>query len=229
MALRRLTDLTDTEKYTVHLGHDTPKVAAVLPTLSNCTVQFQAGLGGLLGSASKLEFYWEDVKAIHCDTIQTYAGANPARVFYQCTLLVADGKKPLTVQCATAVNLDRFVSAVEYWLKASGKSEAPVTGIPYINQGVKLDMTGKVTTLLAESPADKAGTKITDMVWSLEQDTHQAQRPADLEAALQSLTPGSHALYLVNQADWTKAQNMINFSHNYSFTPTRRKVSLIVP
>jgi hypothetical protein len=221
MASRRLEDLTDSEKYLVRLGQDKRKLLTITPSASNCVLTFQPGL---LGEVSKIEIYWEDVRALHINQVES--GSN---VIFQLALFVVDGKKPLIIQTNSAANLERLVSALEFDLKNARGNAAPVAGLPYLNQGLRLDSTGLMITLWTGSPMDKADAKAGEHAWSINQNTKQQQKKTDLETALQALTPGAYDFYVVTQADWAKAIHDRDYNHSYSFNPARVKVSLQVP
>ena len=222
MATRRLEDLQDSEKYTVRLGQDQEKVLNIVMTASNCVLTTQSGLVGLLGDTSKIEIYWEDVKEIHASEIHS------TKSFYKCSLLATGLKKPLTVQCATAENLERLISALEFKLKTSRGTIAPIVAMPYLNQGLRLDKNGVVTTLWADSPMDKAGLVLGDHVWSLEKNTEFQQSKIELEAGLQSLTASPHLLYKVGAAGWKRASDDMRTNGFDSIKPLRRTVKFEV-
>jgi hypothetical protein len=226
MASRRLADISDGEKYSVRLGADKRKVLTIVTSASNCVLTFQPDL---LGGAAKMEIYWEDVQALHVNVIQAVRPLGAPSKLYQLALFVSDGKKPLIVQTNGASNLERLVSALEFDLKNSRGSYAPITGLPYLNQGLRLGGEGKITTLWAGSPADKAGVKLGEYAWSLDQNTKQQQPLANLENGLRSLASGTYDFYVVTGAEWAKAVNNRDYNHSYSFNPARQKVALSVP
>ena len=128
MADRRLADMQDSEKYTVFWGHDRQRMQSASPNPSGLSLGFAGTFGNLLGDNSKCEFYWEDVKAIHCSQIDV--ASNAPKGFYQCTLLVSGLKRPLTFQ-SSADGIRHLVSAVEFKIRSTtGGKNAPIAGIP---------------------------------------------------------------------------------------------------
>ncbi len=225
MGTRRTEDLANPEKYTLMVGHDRQKIQSVSPSLSGLTLTYgdSLGLGGLMGGPSKMELYWEDIKAIHCDEIKT-----GAKVLYQCGLVVNGLNHPFTVQCATGDGLRHLVSALEFWIRAATKGkEAPIAGLPYLTQGLRMDEAGKILLLWAGSPADLAALRLGDVIWSLDSDA-KAPQGKPLEAALETLTPGRHDLYVVAADDWGNGPPPRNFRNAPNFNPKRRKVELLI-
>ena len=146
---------------------------------------------------------------------------------YQLTLLAKGLKKPITVQCANPEDLERLATALEFKLKTSrGATSRPSRPCPYLNQGLRLDKDGVVTTVWADSPIDKAGLVLGDHIWSLEKNTESPQSKADLEAGLQSLTPGPHTLYKVTAAGWKRALADMRAYQFDTIRPLRRTVHL---
>jgi hypothetical protein len=229
MSARRLADLSDMEKYSLWLGHDKQTIQAVVLSSTDMAVTYQSGLVGLLGGKSTLDFYWEDVKAIHCDEV--VAGKDPlhSRQFYLFSLIL-DGKRPFTVQCATTEDMEHLLSAFEFYLKTYRHGNQPpvsIGALPYLYQGLRLSDQGEITLIWADSPAEKAGLKCGDWLWSLEKNVENQQRRADLETGLQSLTPGAHPLYIVTPKNWRKAQDDVD--RNHSFNPILTKVMFVSP
>jgi hypothetical protein len=229
------------------VGHDKKSIVSASPNPSGLTLAFQGGLsiggisGGLLGDAPKngLEFYWIDVKAIHCNGIGGVTDQN--QMLNQSTWVLPSPRKPITVRAATAEDLKRLVLAMEYFIRAAnGGHGAPISGLPYINQGVILGGWNEVKVLWAGSPAEKAGVVLGGRLWSLERDaTRQSGRNA-MEKALQTLAPGKHILFGVASADWDKAQGAkiqkykmsnsnISVEVPVDFNPIRQQLELIVP
>ena len=205
----------------------------------------------LFMSDQSIEFYWEDVKAIHCDEIEIGSGSNFAlsnrseskgqtstKKIYQMALVVNASKKPFIVQCPTSEGLAHLVSAFEFWIGAGNKGkQAPISGMPYLSQGLRLDSDGKVALLWAGSPCAKAtgdgpgdlAVELGDGIWSLDTDTSQPQGKPNLEEALQSLVPGRHTLYVVAPADWVSRPPANNIRSTRVFNPKRQKMELLVP
>ncbi len=227
MSVKRLGDLQDPERYSLIVGHDKHKVLSVSPAMTGFTLTYGDGLpiGGILGGPSKIEFYWEDVKAIHCDEIKTKTNKR-----YQFGLVVNAMKKPFIVQCATADDLRHLVSAFEFWIKAATKTaEVPLSGMPYLSQGLRLENSGKVALLWADSPVDQAAIELGDGIWSLDGNPQLPQGKTDLEAALDSLTPGKHYIYVATSEDWGNGPKVRYGRNDRPFNPKRQKMELLVP
>jgi hypothetical protein len=80
--------------------------------------------------------------------------------------------------------------------------------------------------LWANSPADKAGVQLGDMVWSLEKNAPLQPERKNLETQLTGLTSGVHSLYIVSPADRDKGLVEMNANHTNNFNPQRHKVVL---
>jgi len=224
---RCLADLPIFKKYSFWRGNERNKVITVVPspTLLTLTYRNADGLGSLLGTATKLDIYWGDVRAIHCNAIETKGD-----MLYQCSLVVADWKIPIAFQCASAGDLERLVSALEFWIKsAQGDKLVPVNGLPYLYQGLTLDDEGLVIVLWANGPADKAGLRLGDGVWSLGQDLRRYPGKSDLETELEALTPGEHSLFMVTPEAWRKGQEDRLAGQPESFQPIRQRIKLVTP
>ena len=246
MAPRVLGDLADPDKYTVFVGHDKKTIVSASPNPSGLTLAFQGGLslgglsGGLLGDAPKngLEIYWVDVKAIHCNGISGVTDQNQA--LYQCSWVLPSPRKPITVRCAGAEDLKRLVLAMEFFIRAAnGGHGAPISGLPYLNQGVILGGWNKVEVLWAGSPVAEAfghatglsnsTLKLGDHLWSLETNTARQSGRDAMEKGLQTLASGKHILFGVASADWDKAQREEKNTATGDFDPLRRQMDLVVP
>jgi hypothetical protein len=204
-AARYIGDLQDGEKYTVKVGHDTHKVLSAIPSSSGLSLAFQGSLGGLLGDNSKLEIYWEDVKAIHCNQVMVFS--DPGKVFYQCTFLAKDLKKPLIIQCSGDANLKRLVTALVFQMQsANGGKTFPLSGIPYLFQGLMLNDSAEVIGLWDQSPADKSGIWLSQKVVNLDKDNYEQQGCDDLVKALDGLNPGQHVLLVDIPAEGSKPE-----------------------
>ncbi len=226
MSVKRLGDLQDPEKYSLIVGHDKQKVLSVSPAMTGFTLTYGGGLPieGILGGPGKIEFYWEDVKAIHCDEIKT-----KAKQLYQLGLVVNGMKRPFLVQCATPEALRHLLSAFEFWIGAATHAHPPISGMPYLSQGLRLDNSGKVAALWADSPADLAALQFGDGIWSLDSDSNQPQGKNYIEGALDSLTPGKHYLYVVTPEDWKGGPLPSNLRMARPFNPKRQRMELLVP
>jgi hypothetical protein len=228
LAVSRLQNLTDPDKYTMKIGNGTQKILSVNATTTNLIINYQStdALGGLNGSI-QMNRFWEDVMMIHVNEIEVQ-GKNP-KVIYQCSLIVSGAKEPLTIQCSTPEDLKHLVSTMEYFIRASRLAhDTALAGMPYPSQGMRLNNQCLVEALWANSPMDKAGVKLGDMIWSLEKDAPLQPERKNLEAALQTLTPGSHALYIVSPANRDKGLVQMNANHTNVFNPKRLKVVLRV-
>lgn len=223
MAESRFTDLGNSQTTFLMQGRDRHKILSAHPDSVNFTLASDAGLGGLLGEKPKLSFYWEDVKALHCDEVDLPSGTT--KVFYQCAILLSSQPQPIVFQCATAQDLEHLVSALEFYVRASGHPEVPIGGLPYPNQGMLMGNQNQVTALWAQSPADSALVNFGDYVWSVKYSDTQ-QNKSDLEAILRELPPGNHSLYVVTPAEWRRA---VADKNAESFNPARRRVELVVP
>jgi S1-C subfamily serine protease len=116
---------------------------------------------------------------------------------------------------------------MEYFIRASRLAhDTALAGMPYPNQGLRLNNQCLVEVLWANSPANQAGLKLGDMVWSLEKDALLQPERKNLEAALQALTSGPHTLYIVSPADRDKGLVQMNQDHTNYFNPKRHKLSL---
>ena len=246
MAPRVLGDLADPDKYTIFVGHDKKTIVSASPNPSGLTLAFQGGLslgglsGGLLGDAPKngLEIYWVDVKAIHCNGISGVTDQNQA--LYQCSWVLPSPRKPITVRCAGAEDLKRLVSAIEFFIRAANDGHgAPISGLPYLNQGVILGGWNKVEVLWAGSPVAEAfghatglsnsTLKLGDHLWSLETNTARQSGRDAMEKGLQTLASGKHILFGVASEDWAKAQREEKNTATGDFDPLRRQMDLVVP
>jgi hypothetical protein len=227
MAVSRLQDLTDPDKYTMKIGRDTQKILSVNATTTNLIINYKStdALGGFVDESGQINRFWEDVIMIHVDEIDVQ-GKNPS-VIYQISLIVSGAKEPLTIQCSTPADLKHLVSTMEYFIRASRLAhDTALAGMPYPNQGLRLNNQCLVEVLWANSPANQAGLKLGDMVWSLEKDALLQPERKNLEAALQALTSGPHTLYIVSPADRDKGLVQMNQDHTNYFNPKRHKLSL---
>ena len=221
MAYHLVMDLQSPDKYTVFCGRDKAAVKTITTGASQITLTMQIGLLSPLTGSSTFNFYWADLKQLHCDVIESGLAKK-----FLCSLVLAESKKPLTIQCDSAVDLERLVSALEFYIRLSGHNAAPLTGLPYLNQGLRLNKDGVVTTLWADSPIAKAGLVLGDVPWSVGTKTDHPQSKAVLEAGLQSLASGSNDLYYVTADGWKRARKASDPNDPDSFRPLRRKVSL---
>jgi hypothetical protein len=256
-AILHLSDLQDSAKYTLCLGHDKQKVLTAVPSSKNLTITFQSGL---FGGVSKMDFDWEEVREIHANEVESVKvestnvksekasgsrppveshglsvpNSSPVGIsqkqeigIYQCSLVMSDSKRPLTVQCATAEDMEKLVSALEFWLKISGRSGAPLGGLPYPTQGLRLNGDAIVTMLWADSPAGKSGINFGDLLWSIDQNEKVQQLKGDLEAGLKFLPPGEHYLYVVTPAEWKRVRDETG-GNQIGSAPVRKQIALVI-
>jgi len=228
LAVSRLQDLTNPDKYTMKMGNGTQKILSVNPTTTTLTVNYKStDPFDLLGGSGPINFFWEDVIMIHVDELDIQ-GKNP-KVIYQCSLIVSGAKYPLTIQCSTPADLKHLVSTMEYFIRASRLAhDTALAGMPYPHQGVRLNNPCLVEVLWANSPVAKAGLKLGDMVWSVEQNAGLAPQQEKLEAQLAALAPGQHPVYIVSPADRDAGLVQMNANHSNNFNPKRQKVVLSV-
>ena len=116
---------------------------------------------------------------------------------------------------------------MEYFIKSAQGKYVPVTGMPYLNQGMVLGDEGKITALWAGSPAEKAQVQIGDHLWSINGGTHQT--PSALEAQLQALPSGNQEIEVVTPKDWDAEVEKENRLHSKQFHPNLSGFELEVP
>ncbi len=189
-------------------------------------------VSNLLGDGSKkgMVYYWEEVKAIHCDEIETLSNSGNTAITYHCSLVMSGPNKRFTVQCATPDDLNHLVSALEFWVRnAQAGKNAPVSGMLYLNQGLLMKDDGQVTALWVDGPAEKSGLLLSDYVWGLDQDADNRTDRNKLEKGLRNLKPGKHFLYVVSPADKSQAEEQALSDTNGNFNPKRARRVLTVP
>ncbi len=254
VAVSRMRDLIDPDKYTMLISGGKQTIKLVSPTNTTLTIDYKStDIFNVLGDdKSPMNFLWEDVKYIHANEIDIetknpsvnangnnngpLAQPNLAPQFvtsaqvYQCSLVVAGSKYPLTIQCAAAADLEHLVSTMQYFIRSSRLAhDTALGGMPYLHQGLMFNNQCVVEKLWADSPADKAGVKLRDMVWSVEQNTGLPPDRKTLETQLGFLASGPHNLFIVSPADRDKAQVEMNANHSNVFNPKRGKVVLSAP
>jgi|GEM_PF-1473591 len=240
MATHRINDLQDEERYSTFIGRDRHRVVSATPNPAGLTLSFQGGLdlgalsgvlsGGLVGGASNngLEIYWEDLKGIHCNKIQTLS--DNLKAIYQCSLMVPGMKKPLIVQCSSADDCERLVSALQFWVRTARKgTNAPMSGLPYPNQGVLLGDGNQVNVTWADSPIDKSGLINGDHIWGVDQNPAKQPGKDETQTALQNLSSGNHTLYAINPGEWEKAHRYTDPRKGTPYHAKLEKVGLSVP
>ncbi len=232
VAVSRMQDITDPDKYTMMIGSSKQIITAVNPTNTTLTIQYKSTdpFGGFLdGSKSPMNFLWEDVKYIHTNEIDILLPNKPARIIYQCSLVVSGSKNPLTLQCASAEDLEHLVSTMQYFIRNSRLGhDTTLAGMPYPHQGLRLNDQCLVEVLWANSPVDKAGLTLGNMVWSLEKNTSLPPDREKLESQLSAMTSGPHDLYIVSPADRDAGLVQMNANHTNNFDPKRQKFVLAI-
>ena len=226
MAVSRLQNLTDPDKYTMMIGASPQKISSVNATTTYLTVSYKSAdtIGGFLNGSGAVTYFWEDMKYIHTDEIDIQGGT-PATVF-QISLITDGAKEPFTVQCSTPENLKHIVSSFEYWIRASSLGrDTALAGMPYLTQGLGFNNDLVVDKLWAKSPMDLAGVALGEHLWSAGKITSEQQNKKELEAGLQSSAP---VLYVVSPEEWNKAQIAVNSHMTNSFRPKLRKVILTI-
>ncbi len=229
LAASRLQNLSDPDKYTMKIGHGTEKILSVTPTNTNLVIAYKSAdaLGGFIDGSGQINFFWEDVKVIHVDEVDVET--KTPSVLYQCSLIVDGAKNPLTIQCSSAEDLEHLVSTMEYFIRSSRLAhDAQPAGLPYPNQGLVLTNDCLADKLWADSPMDKAGIKLGDMIWSADKNAGLQPERKPLETQLSALTSGSHNLFVVSPSDRDKEMIEMNQTHSSNFNPKRRKVLLTI-
>jgi hypothetical protein len=247
VAVSRMQDLIDPDKYTLMIGGSKQIMTSVNPTSTTLTIDYKgADLFNVLGSGNgPIHFLWEDVLYIHANEIDVEA--NTPSVIYQCSLVVSGSKIPLTLQCATAADLEHLVSTMQYFIRNSRLGhDTALAGMPYRLQGMILVDDNQVQKLWADSPAGHAvssietaqpnrvaqlgasqqvaGLALGDHLWSVGFITPKQQERKDLEAGLSTLPV---TLFTASASVWDKA--LIAFhspGQGNPFKPKLRKVTL---
>jgi hypothetical protein len=249
IAGQRLQDLADPDKYTMRRGHETDKVLGVSLLSTNLIIVYKSSdvFDGIAGGSSKASFYWEDVKTIHVNQLESSSAGGGANTIFQCGVIADGTKEPFTIQCGSEGDLKHLVSALEFWIKTAQGHYAPLTGMPYLNQGLVLNNDCVVDKLWADSPAwnagsdmepaqpnrvaqlgasqqVKAGVALGDHLWSIGKVTSERQSRNDLEAGLQSLPI---TLFAASPAEWEKALTAARApGQSTGFRPKLRRVVL---
>jgi hypothetical protein len=248
VAVSRMQNIADPDKYTMMIGSGKQIISSVNPTNTTLTIQYKsADPFGLFGGGNGvMNFLWEDVKYIHANEIETVRSSelgssqlktsnsslltsNSGDVIYQCSLVVSGSKYPLTIQCATAADLEHLVSTMQYFIRHSRLAhDTALGGMPYPNQGLRLNDECLVEVLWANSPADKAGVNLGDMVWSVDKNAQDQPDRKKLETQLGALTSGPHDLYIVSPKDRNAGLVQMNAANSNVFNPKRHKVVLTI-
>ncbi len=173
----------DVDKYSVWYGNErvTVESAPVNP----------AFLALFFKDKGPVEINWNTLKAIHCDEAQVF-GEHTGETLYQCGLVSSGLEKAVEIECTALDDFNNLVSALFFWAK-----NVTPSGLPYLHQGTVFDSQALVKVVWAGSPADKAGLRLNDMVWGLDQDGDRQQKPIAVEKGLDALEAGRHALYVI--------------------------------
>ncbi len=175
--------LQDANKYSICYGNDrvTIESAPVNP----------ASLAFFFKDRGPVEMNWNTLRAVHCDELQAL-GEHMVQTLYQCGLVSSGLEKAIEIECAEPGDFNNLAAAVLYWAK-----DVKPTGLPYVHQGMIPDGSGKAGVLWAGSPAEKAGLRIGDTIWGLDQDGDSQQKPVEVVNQLDVLKPGSHDIYVI--------------------------------
>jgi len=219
MAVSRLQDLIDPDKYTMFIGSSKEKITFITPNNTNLIITYKStDPFDIWGSSGPINIFWEDVLYIHTDAIYSGASVLPSHVarleasqqvapeikpqVYQLSLVSSSSKYALTIQCATAADMSHLASTLEYFIRHSRLGhDTALAALPYPAQGVWLNNDCVVEKLWANSPVDKAGVKLGDHLLSVGKLTSEQQNKNDLEKSLSS----SAVFYAASSADWDKA------------------------
>ena len=237
VAVSRMQDITDPDKYTMLIGNGKQIISSANPTNTTLTIHFKSAdpFGLLGGGDGVINFLWEDVKYIHTNEvdvfpsamasgISSHSGTQPAQIIYQCSLVVSGSKYPLTLQCATSEDLEHLVSTMQYFIRNSRLGhDTAMGGMPYLYQGLVLNNDGVVQKLWADSPMDKAAVTLGDHLWSIGKVTSERQGRSDLEKGLSQLPV---TFFAASPSEWTSALLARNPSQANSFRPKLRKITL---
>jgi hypothetical protein len=224
VAVSRVRDLADPDKYTMKIGKDKQTLLSANVTTTGLTINYKSAdlFGNLTGSGGgQWNVLWEDINAIHVSEI--VSETNEPVTYFQFSAIAEGAKIPFTLQCATTANLQHLVSALEYFIRNSRLGhDAPPGGMPYPDQGLRFTGTENVVSMLwADSPADKAGLALGDRLWSVEKVSNEQQGSGDIEKGLQTLPA---VLFVVSPSDWDKALAAKNTGAAKFLSPKLRKV-----
>jgi ParB/RepB/Spo0J family partition protein len=225
LAVSRMQNLTDPDKYIMMIGGDKQIIQSINTTTSTLTINCKSAdpFGGILGGKGPRNIFFEDVKAIHVSEIFSQKSGAQDAPLYQFSLIEAGAKNPFTIQCHSTEDLEHLVSTMEYFIRHSRLGhDTPLTGMPYPTQGVRLSNDCVVKKLWANSPMDKAKVQLGDHFWSVGKVTSEAQDRKDLEAGLSTLPV---TLFAASPSEWEKAAIGRNLQSN-TIRPRLRKVSL---
>jgi hypothetical protein len=229
LAVSRLQDLTDANKYTMKIGSGIQNISSVNATATNLIVNYKSTDPLALGGSGPINIFWEDVKVIHVNEIDHFSKAGvQTDSAYQFGLVASGAKIPFTIQCASPDDLQHLVSTIEYFIRNSRLGhDTALGGMPYPSQGVILTNDNVVDKLWTDSPMDKAGIQLGDHLWSVGVITPKPQSRNELEAGLASLPV---TLFAASSSVWDKA--LIAFhapGQGNPFKPKLRKMVLAAP
>jgi len=248
LAVTRMQGVMDPDKYTMMIGSDKRIVLGINAGTTTLVIHHKSAdpLNGLSGDG-QTNIVWEDVKAIHITEISpqkdsgisptanavgdgsSHPGTQDTSITYQFGLISDGAKYPFTIQCHSPEDLQHLVSTMEYFIRNSRLGhDTPLTGLPYPNQGLVLTNNCVVEKLWADSPMDKAGVKLGDMIWSTDKNAGLQPERKALETQLSALTSGPHNLFVVSPEDREKGIILMNQTHTSYFNPKRRKITLTV-
>ena len=225
VAVSRMRDLADPDKYTMKIGREKQTLLSANVTTTGLTINYKSpdlfhavtGDGG-----SQWNVLWEDINAIHVSEI--VSETNGPVTYFQISAIADGAKIPFTLQCSTKANLQHLVSALEYFIRNSRLGhDAQPGGLPYPTQGLRLNNNCVVDKLWADSPADKVDLTLGDHVWSVGKISDGQQSRGDIEKGLTS----SAILYVVSPAEWERALAASRVpGQALGFRPKLRKVVL---
>jgi ParB-like chromosome segregation protein Spo0J len=227
LAVTRLQDTMDTDKYTLWIGGGQYKISGITATTTNLIINCKSTdtIGSFFnGGGMTPTLIWEDMLYIHTDEIDI-PGKIPQK-FFHCTLVGEGAKNAITFRCNSADDLKHLVSALEYFIRNSRLGhDTALAGTPYPSQGVRLD-NHWIVKLWAGSPMDRAGVHLNDLVWSMDKDTQSPQDDNKLKNRLNALTSGAYPLFIYSPPASDNIGVDQNEFHAGNFSPKRQKVSL---
>jgi hypothetical protein len=120
-----------------------------------------------------------------------------------------------------------LVSALEYFIKSAQGKYVPVTGMPYLYQGMVLGDENKITALWANSPAEKAQLELGEHLWSV--NGEKPMQKSELESALEALPSGKQDVEAVIPKDWDAEVEKEERQKSKAFHPFVLDFELKVP
>ncbi len=207
-----LAALQDGEKYSMWFGNDKVKVTSALPSRTGLILHFK--LPGDEGW--RVGFDWTELKTIHSDKLLVYSGKYQSQTIYQCGLVIPHLKKAITFECRSKRELGNLVSAMEYWAKGVlGGKAIPVSGLPYLHQGVLFVDKSVAAVLWTGSPVYKTGLKLGDVIWNVDKADGSQRETGELEKELKNLTPGKHVLFILPGGDENAPRKKLKMTVQY--------------